>query len=93
LQTLEEMLRTTDCLTYINALKITLTEIKDEVSVQEELRENLNSSGERVKKLVRKADNQYRLIAKLAQRHEITLASNLSIEDNSEEYKELMQQV
>lgn len=93
LQTLEDLLRKSDALTFVNALKVTLIEIKDEVSVQEELRQNLNFSAERIKKLLRKADNQYRLVAKLAQRLDGTLATNLSIEDTSAEYEELMAKV
>lgn len=93
MRTLEDLLREADALTFVNALKVTLTEIKDEVSIQEELRQNMNFSAERQKKLLRKADNQYRLIAKLAQRLEGSIAGNLSIEDTSSEYEELMQEV
>lgn len=91
-RTLEDLLRESDALTFINALKVTLTEIKDEVSIQEELRQNMNYSADRTKKLLRKADNQYRLIAKLAQRLEGSIAGNLSIEDTSSEYEQLMQE-
>lgn len=65
---LEELLRETDALTYINALKVVLIEIKDELSTQDELAEYLNDSRDKTRKLLRKADNHYRLIAKLVQK-------------------------
>lgn len=67
---LSELLQEADALTYINALKVTLTEIKDEISEIEEMQEYANQACERTKKLMRKADNQYRLISKLVQQGE-----------------------
>lgn len=94
MRTIEDLLREADALTLINALKVTLIEVKDEVSMQQELHQNLSLSQERTKKLLRKADNQYRLIAKLAQRIEGgTVADSLSIEDTSDELIELMSEV
>lgn len=89
---LAELLKETDALAYINALKVTLTEIKQEVSTQEELREYQNQSAERMKKLMRKADNQYRLVAKCAQQGEITIANDVIIQDASE-IEDLMKEV
>jgi len=90
MKTIEDLLREADALTLVNALKVTLIEIKEEVSVQEELRQSLNASADRTKRLLRKADNQYRLIAKLSQRLEGSLATSVMVEDTSDEYQELM---
>lgn len=89
---LGELLHETDALTYINALKVTLTEIKDEISTQEELRDYMNQSGERARKLLRRADGQYRLIAKLVNR-EIPVASDLIVEDSIEQFDALKEQM
>lgn len=85
---LQELIRDTEALTYINSLKVTLTEIKEELSQMDDLRDYQNQSAERVKKLVRKADNQYRIIAKLAQK-EPSFAGELTIEDDPETFDEV----
>lgn len=82
-----ELIRETDALTYLNALKVTQTEIKREVSDIEEMTEHLQGSCERLKKLVRKSDNQYRLIAKIVSRE--TLASTSAVVDDDLETLEL----
>lgn len=93
MQNLYDLLRETDALTYINALKVTLVQIKDEISEQDELREHLNASSERTKKYMRKADNQYRLIAKLVTSAESPLADDITIDEDLalSELRELME--
>lgn len=90
---LGELLRDTEALTYINALKVTLTEIKSELAEQEKLREHMNLSSDKTKRLLRKADNHYRLIAKIVT-HQGTLATGVSIVDDlkSLELEELMEE-
>lgn len=77
---LSELLREADALTYVNALKVTLTEIKDEVSEIEEMQSYANQGCERVKKLMRKADNQYRLISKMVQQGEASEDLDLTVD-------------
>lgn len=91
---LEQMLKETDALTYLNALKVTLTEIKEEVSNIDELTGYVNQSMERIRKLQRKADNQYRVVAKIVNK-ESPVVTDLTIEENVEEFdnmKGLMEQ-
>lgn len=92
---LDELIRNTDVLTYSNALKVTMTEIKEEISTIEELAGYINESVIKVRKLARKADGQYRLIAKLAQDEAGGLANSISIEDDeiNEEARQLMEGV
>lgn len=91
---LEELLRNTDALTYANALKVTITEIKDELTSIEEMTEYITQSVARVRKLTRKADNQYRVIAKLSQDEAGGLANNVSVEEDiDEQAKDLMEEV
>lgn len=89
---LEELIRETDALTYLNALKVTLSEIKKEVAQQDELRDYQNQSAERVRKLMRKADNQYRLVAKIVTK-EAPFATEITIEDETQfdQTKEVME--
>lgn len=90
---LEELLKETDALTFVNSLKVTLTEIKDEVSSIEEMQGYINHSVERIRKLMRKVDNQYRLVAKLVQK-EGPFATDLEVKteiETVEELKELME--
>lgn len=82
---LREILEETDALTYVNALKVTLTELKSEISSHDDLVLYLSQSQERTKKLLRRADGQYRIIAKLATK-EATVANHLTIEDTIEDY-------
>lgn len=88
-RSLEELIKGTDALTYINALKVTLTEIKDELSQQDELRDYMNQSADRARKLMRKADNQYRIIAKLAQKGEAILGTDLISQEDEETFTQL----
>lgn len=91
---LEKLIKETEALTYINSLKVTLTEIKDQVSEIEQHKEYTTLACEKVRRLVRRADNQYRLIAKLAQGSSTTIATNVSIEDSAnEELKNIMEDV
>lgn len=91
---LEQLIKETDALTYINGLKVTLAEVKKEVAGIQEMGEYQIQSGERLKKLMRKADNQYRVIAKLAQGGSGSFANNVSIdEDPPEELKSLMEEI
>lgn len=91
---LDELINGTDALTYVNALRVTQTEIKDELSEIEQMTNYIVNSVERVRKLSRKADNQYRVIAKLAQQGQGSFANNVSIDDpvEDEEMKKLMEE-
>lgn len=81
---LEDLIKETDALTYINSLKVTLQELKNEFSEIEEQVEYITQACERSRKLIRRADNQYRLIAKLAQKQEPTEVQ-LEEDDNMDE--------
>lgn len=93
---LGELIRDTDALTYANALKVTQTEIKDEISNIEEMISYINQAVDRVRKLVRKADNQYRIVAKIAQKDYGSIANELTVvEDMGEDpinYEKLMEE-
>lgn len=65
--TIEDLIKNTDCLTYLNALKAGMSEMKEELSVIEETREYMNQAVERARKIMRRMDNQYRAIVKSAQ--------------------------
>lgn len=90
---LEELLKDTEALTYINALKITLVELKAEFSSIEEMQGYMAQSCERAKKLIRRADNQYRLIAKLVNKENQLLEGEIDIEQALEdlELEEVME--
>lgn len=88
---LHELIKETDALTYVNALKVTLTEIKDEFSQIDEQKEYITQGCERVKKLIRKADNQYRVIAKYAQQGSGSFTGSISLEEPDQELKNLME--
>lgn len=90
-QTLADFLAETDALTYINALKVTLTEIKDEISQQDELRDYMNQSAERTRKLMRKADNQYRIVAKLVSKDAPAIANKVTVEDSIQDFDDLQE--
>jgi hypothetical protein len=87
---LEKLLKETDALTYVNALKVTQTEIKDSISTIEELQGYVTQECEKLRKLVRKADNQYRMVAKLVQNGEVPFATNVEVEANLADYEEVM---
>lgn len=89
---LGELLRETESLTYLNAIKVTLTEIKQELGTQRELRDYMNASIERTEKLIRRADSNYRLVAKLATR-EAPVATDIIVRDDIEEELEELRQV
>lgn len=92
---LMEMLRDTDALTYVNSLKVTLTEVKQLAGDMKEMRDNWVNACDNMDKLIRKADNQYRLIAKIAQNRG-SIVSELTIRDElsepSEELRQLMEE-
>lgn len=92
---LDELIKNTDALTYANALKVTISEIKDKASQVEELSEYIANAVQDIRKLTRKADAQYRLLAKLAQNDTGSLANSISIEEDEvdEETKNLMEQI
>lgn len=91
---LDELSRRTDALTFLNALKVTLTQLKQEVAAQDELREYMNESGERIKKLVKKYDATYRMFARLVTK-ESPYATDVTIDEtlpaNLDELKEVME--
>lgn len=97
-KTLADLAEETDALTYLNALKVTLTQIKTEVATQEELRAYMNESAERTKKLMKKLDGQYRMFARIVTK-ETAYATDITIDDSipdDEEYdnvKEVMEDV
>lgn len=93
---LNELINETDALTYANALKVTLLEMKDEVSSIKEMMIYIAHSSERIDKLMRKADNQYRMISKLVNREgpivtNITIAEEID-EEQADELREVMEQ-
>jgi hypothetical protein len=63
---LEHLIRKTDALTYLNALKAGMSELKEELSTIEETREYQAQAIERARKIMRRLDNQYRAIVKSA---------------------------
>lgn len=65
--TIEELLRKTDALTFLNALKVGMTELKEELATIDEAREYQNQAVDRSRKIMRRLDNQYRAIVKCAQ--------------------------
>lgn len=94
-RTLDELASQTDSLTYLNAIKVTLTQIKDESTTQEELRSYMNESAERVKKLIKKADGQYRLFARIVNREPIIATGVVvdeSIPEDFESLKKIMEE-
>lgn len=79
---LEDLLKETDALTYINSLKVTLSELKAEFSTIEEMHNYSTHAVERSRKLLKKADNQYRLIAKLVQGSQPYTSDELSVDES-----------
>lgn len=83
----EELIRNTDSLTYLNALKVALSELKEEHANIEETCEYLNSAVERSRKIIRRIDNQYRAIIKTTARvydppeADLNLAALVAAED------------
>lgn len=90
---LEKLLKETDSLTYINALKVTQTEIKDKVSRVEELGGYMQNEFDAIKKLMRRADNQYRVIAKIVQGSTDNLSTNVEVETDLDAIREIMEDV
>lgn len=88
---LKELLEETDALTYLNALQVTLKELKTQFASIEEMQEYTQSACDRSKKLIRRADHQYRLLAKIVHGQN-SLAPNEVIDDNIDvELQELME--
>lgn len=87
---LEELFKETDALTYVNALRVTLTEVKDCVSSIEELTEYQQNECNRLRKLMRKADTQYRVVSRIVQNGEAPLATSVTLDENIEDIEELM---
>lgn len=63
---IEELIRKTDALTYVNAIKTGMSELKDEMSAITEMQEYQASAVERARRIIRRMDNQYRAIVKAA---------------------------
>lgn len=63
---IEELIRKTDALTYLNALKTGMSELKDELSSITEMQEYQAQAVDRAKKIIRRLDNQYRAVVKAA---------------------------
>lgn len=93
-QTLKDLAERTDSLTYLNALKVTVTQIKQEAATQEELRLYMNESSIRLRKLVKKVDNQYRLFARLVTKEPLyttDVTVDETLPEELEELKEVME--
>lgn len=85
-----ELAQNTDALTYINSLKVTLSELKKEYQTIEEMHAYAAEASERSKRLIRKADNQYRLIAKLISKDAGAIDNTpITIDDNLEQFEEI----
>lgn len=63
----EDMLRKTDSLTFLNALKVGMAELKEELATIEEAREYQSQAVDRARKIMRRLDNQYRAVVKCVQ--------------------------
>ena len=61
---LEDLIRNTDSLTFLNALKSQVSELKEELTIIDETREYQNQAVERARKIIRRIDNQYRAVIK-----------------------------
>lgn len=64
--TIKELIADADALTYINSLKASITELKEEISTIEQMIEYQVTALKRVKTIARRVDNQYRAIVKAA---------------------------
>lgn len=88
--TMIDLLKETDALTYINSLKVTLSELKREYQTIEEMQSYIAEASDRSKKLLRKADNQYRLIVKLVNKDAGTVdGANITVDNNLEQFAEI----
>lgn len=87
--TLEDMIRNTDGLTYLNALKTAVTELKEELALLEQTREYQYLAIERARKIMRRIDNQYRALvkatAKLYHPPEVQVTPDLGLQKIIEE--------
>ena len=83
---IEELIKKTDALTYVNALKTGLSELKDEMSSITEMQEYQAQAVERARRIIRRMDNQYRAVVKAA--HGQPLRSEAEI---NEELKDFME--
>lgn len=90
--TVEKLIRDTDSLTYLNALKSAISELKEELALLEETREYQNLAIDRAKKVMRRIDNQYRAIikstAKLYHPPSIEITPDLGLEGLEDEVNE-----
>ena len=84
---LEKLIRETESLTYLNALKTAISELKEELSLLEETREYQNAAIERSRKIMRRIDNQYRGAVKSAARlyHPPDIQVNINLGDTEDE--------
>ncbi len=94
LRTFEELIKETDALTFLNAYKVTQSEIKQECANLEEMSNYTIASVDRIRKLMRKSDNLYRIVAKLSQNSEASL-TDVTVEehdvDPDDQIKEIME--
>lgn len=63
---LDELINKTDALTYLNALKCTMAELKEELATIEESREYQSNAVDRARKCIKRMDTQYRLVVRSA---------------------------
>lgn len=64
--TVEQLIKHTDALIYVNALKAALSELKEEMATIQETREYQDAAIERARRIMRRLDNQYRAIVRSA---------------------------
>lgn len=68
-KSIEQLFRETDALTYVNALKVQIAELKEQQSILEETAEYQAHAIDRMKKIMRRIDNQYRAIVRCTTEH------------------------
>ena len=83
---IEELIRRTDALTYVNAIKTGMTELKDEMSSITEMQEYQAQAVERARRIIRRMDNQYRAIVKAA--HNQPARSEAEIDETLKSFME-----
>ena len=83
---IEHLIRKTDALTYINAIKTGMTELKDEFSAIAEMQEYQAAALDRARKIIRRMDNQYRTVVKAA--HGTPLKTEAEIDDELRKFME-----
>lgn len=81
-KTIEQLFRETDALTYTNALKVQIAELKEQFSILEETSEYQAQAVDKAKKIIRRIDNQYRAIVRCTTEHKkVELVEILEEED------------